>query len=130
MASKRFDLQERILEADIGKTDWNNGVGKSKVIVLNNDDLTVYVNGIKVEGEPKTFHIENEKVDCKSKYGFGKREFSFSCEMDVSCSLPLYKLMLLMFGDDLSASKVRFNDIRERYYRDRDRLMGLWQGKR
>lgn len=37
MASKSFNLQERILESDIGKMDWNNGVGKSKAIVLDND---------------------------------------------------------------------------------------------
>ena len=122
MASKRFNLQERILESDIGKMDWNNGVGKSKAMVLDNDNLTVYVNGIKIDGEPKTFRIENEKNDCKPKYSFGKREFTATFE--VEGSYPAYKLM---FGNDLKASKVRFKDIREHYYANRNKLMNIWQ---
>lgn len=122
MASKRFDLQERILEAEIGEMDWNNGVGKSKSIVLSSDNLTIYVNGIEVSGELKNFRIEDEKLAGKPKYSFVKREYTGSWTVDDR--YPVYKLV---FGNDLDASKMRFNDIRNRYYNDRSKLTGLWQ---
>ena len=132
MARRSFNLQERILESDIGKMDWNNGVGKSKAIVLDNDNLTIYVNGIKVEGEPKTFHIEDEKRGVKVRYGVGKARYGFgkmeySCSWETEDSYPAYKLM---YGNDIEASKVRFNDMMNRYYYKHCELMKLWQRRK
>lgn len=87
-------------------------------------ELKVYVNGMLVDGEPKAFHFHSGNRVGKSRYGVGRREYSLTLE--VEDSYPLYKLV---FGDDLKASKIRFKDIRDRYYCNRNKLMELWQRK-
>lgn len=85
-------------------------------------ELKIYLNGIKVSYSPETLQVLKDEYDIEPKYSFGKREFTATFE--VEGSYPAYKLM---FGNDLKASKVRFKDIREHYYANRNKLMNIWQ---